>query len=88
MPVTPLELSLATTAIIFSIAAAPLPGMFPNSDYQKCTLSFEGGALGVLFTDGIGEVLPIEADSLPEFLRGAILRKSQDQNPQGICESY
>jgi sigma-B regulation protein RsbU (phosphoserine phosphatase) len=62
-------------------------GMFPNSDYQKCTLSFEAGVLGVFFTDGISEALPIEADSLPEFLREAVLRNSRVQNPQGICES-
>lgn len=62
--------------------------MFSNSDYPKGTLSFECGTVGVLFsTDRISEALPIEANSLPEFLRGTILRKRQDQNPKRICES-
>jgi serine phosphatase RsbU (regulator of sigma subunit) len=61
--------------------------MFSNSHYEKCTLSFEGGAVGILFTDGISEALPVEADFMPEFLRNTILRKPLDQNPQGICES-
>jgi sigma-B regulation protein RsbU (phosphoserine phosphatase) len=62
-------------------------GMFSNSDYQKCTLSFQPGTVGILFTDGISEALPIDADSLPKFLRKVILRKSPDQDPQRICES-
>ncbi len=64
-------------------------GMFSNSDYPKGTLSFECGTVGVLFTTNrISEALPIEADSLPEFLRGTILRKRQDQNPQEDLRIY